>query len=93
MWYELELSFCLSAEMWQIILKFIYEHACAQYMKYVYAHAYYICTMYLWYVGPVSPHSICTTVYKWQINQNQNHESFEFSTRRVIPFVIKLIGV
>lgn len=29
MWSELELNFCLSAEMWQIILKFIYEHACA----------------------------------------------------------------
>lgn len=43
MWYELELNFCLSAEMWQIILKFIYEHASAQYMKYVCAHVYYIC--------------------------------------------------
>lgn len=69
---ELELNFCLSAEMWQIILKFIYEHAYTQYMKYVCAQ-HRVCVR----VCSVCANTICTTVYEWQINQNHKVLSFQ----------------
>lgn len=82
---ELELNFRLSAEMWQIILKFIYEHAYT---------VYEICML-------CAQHSLCVCmcVCKHYLHNclrmanKSKSQSFEFSTRRVIPFVIKLIGV
>lgn len=64
---ELELNFCLSAEMWQIILKFIYEHACTVYE--VCVRTWCMCIVR----EPVGPHS----VYEWQINQNHKVLSFQ----------------
>lgn len=86
---ELELNFRLSAEMWQIILKFIYEHAYTQYMKYVCAQ-HRLCVCVWTGVQRVCKHYLHNCL---RMANKSKSQSFEFSTRRVIPFVIKLIGV
>lgn len=71
---ELELNFRLSAEMWQIILKFIYEHAYTVYAICMRtAQTACVCVR----VCSVCANTICTTVYEWQINQNHKVLSFQ----------------
>lgn len=82
---ELELNFRLSAEMWQIILKFIYEHAYTVYAIWM-RTAQTVCVC----VQRVCKHYLHNCL---RMANKSKSQSFEFSTRRVIPFVIKLIGV
>lgn len=67
---ELELNFRLSAEMWQIILKFIYEHAYTVYEIGMHT-TQFVCVC----VCSVCANTICTTVCEWHINQN--HKVFQ----------------
>lgn len=84
---ELELNFRLSAEMWQIILKFIYEHTYTVYaMCMRTAQTVCVCAC----VQRVCKHYLHNCL---RMANKSKSQSFEFSTRRVIPFVIKLIGV
>lgn len=86
---ELELNFRLSAEMWQIILKFIYEHAYTVY-EICMRTAQTVCVCVCTGVQRVCKHYLHNCL---RMANKSKSQSFEFSTRRVIPFVIKLIGV